>query len=82
MYQNDTPAMYQNDTYVKSCTKTIPLPMYQNNPSLKTENVHQNDSASSYEREGEGEFSSYLSPDLGNQRENEEVKFNFFLKAV
>ena len=46
MYQNDTPGMYQNDTPDISCTKTNPLPMHQNDPSLKLQSVYQNDSAS------------------------------------
>ena len=49
MYQNGTlcsPVMYQNDPSVKSCTKTNPLPMHQNEPPLKTKIVYQKDSAS------------------------------------
>ncbi len=46
MYQNDTSAMYQNNTPDVSCTKTDPLPMHQNDTSLKTQIVYQNDSDS------------------------------------
>ncbi len=46
VYQNDPPAMYQNDPSDIFCTKTNPLPMHQNDIPLKTKIVYQYDSAS------------------------------------